>query len=82
MSEHKEVLDTWYRRVWEKEDASAIDEMYLLDPEIMPIGMQKPFDIEQFKECHTRICEQLKEIDVRIDKTVVEGDWLTALCSV
>ena len=81
MSELTEVLDTWYRRVWEEEDASAIDEMFVQDPEIQPIGMHKPIDIEEFKEFHKLICAQLKEIDIKIDKTVEQGDWLTALCS-
>ncbi len=81
MSELTEVLDTWYRRVWEEEDASAIDEMFVQDPEIKPIGMHKPIDLEEFKEFHKPICAQLKEIDIRIDKTVEQGDWLTALCS-
>lgn len=35
MSELTEVLDTWYRRVWGEEDASAIDEMFVQDPEVM-----------------------------------------------
>ena len=81
MSELAHVLDKWYKRVWEQEDASAIDEMFVQDPEIKPIGMQKPLDLEEFKELHKLICVQLKEIDIRIDKTVEEGDWLTALCT-
>ncbi len=49
MSELTQVLDTWYRRVWEEEDANAIDEMFVQDPEIKPIGMHKPIDLEVFK---------------------------------
>jgi hypothetical protein len=81
MSELTEVLDTWYRRVWEEEDAGAIDKMFDQDPEIKPIGMQHPIDLEEFKELHKLICKQLKEIDIRIDMTVEEGDWISALCT-
>ena len=81
MSELSEVLETWYRRVWEEEDAGAIDEMFVPDPEIEQLGMLKPIDIEQFKVFHKLLCDQLKNIDIQINMTIEQGDWLAAGCS-
>ena len=81
MSQNVEALQTWYRRVWQEEDAGAIDELFVPDPEITNIGMQKPIDLEEFKGFHKLICDQLKNIDIKIDMVIEEGDWLAALCT-
>ena len=81
MSEKVEVLENWFKRVWGGGDAGAIDELFVPDPEIREIGMQKPIELEEFKELHKLICKQLKDIDIRINMTVEEGDWLSALCT-
>ena len=81
MSEKKEMLEIWYRRVWEEEDAGAIDELFVPDPEIQSIGMQRPIELENFKGFHKLICDQLKEIDIKIDMAIEQGDWLAALCT-
>ena len=37
--------------------------------------------LEEFKGFHKLICDQLKNIDIKIDMSVEQGDWLAALCS-
>jgi len=81
MSEKIIALENWYRRVWEEEDAGAIDELFVPDPEIGQVGMSKPVDLEAFKGFHKLICDQLKNIDIKIDMAIEDGDWLAALCS-
>lgn len=81
MSEKRQVLEVWFKRVWEEEDAGAIDELFIPDADIEQVGMSKPIDLEEFKGFHKLICEQLKNIDIRIDMSIEQGEWLAALCS-
>jgi predicted SnoaL-like aldol condensation-catalyzing enzyme len=77
----RDALENWYKRVWEEEDALAIEELFDEDPEIGEIGMQKPIRKEEFKEFHELICAQLREIDIKIDMSIEQGDWISAVCS-
>ena len=78
MSEKVEMLENWYRRVWEEEDAGAIDELFVPDPEIRQIGMSKPIDIEEFKGFHKLLCDQLKNIDIKIDMAILNFLYCSA----
>jgi SnoaL-like polyketide cyclase len=81
MSDKTQILGNWYRRVWEEEDAGAIDKLFVPDSDIRQIGMSKPIDLEEFKGFHKLFCDQLQNIDIHIDMAIEQGDWLAALCS-
>ena len=81
MSEKREVLELWFRRVWEQEQAGAIDELFVPDPNIVQLGVSMPLELESFKELHRQICKQLRNIDIKIDMSIEQGDWISVLCS-
>ncbi len=74
-------METCYLRVWEEEDVSTIEEMFIPDPDIKQLRMLTPIDLEQFKVFHKLIYDELKNIDIRTNITIEQGDWLAARCS-
>ena len=47
MPSGREVLETWFRRVWKEEDAAAIDEMFV-GGDVKGLGKQTGMTPEDF----------------------------------
>lgn len=77
----RELLETWFRRVWKEEDVDAIDEMFPFPGEAKGLGAQSLIGPEDFKQFHGALCTLLSDIDICIDKCIEEGVWTSALCT-
>ena len=81
MSTCREVLETWFRRVWTEQDANAIDEMFVPDGAARGLGANVRFGPAEFRAFHSALCRQLTDIVITIDKSIEEGDWISAVCT-
>ena len=81
MSESREVMATWFQRVWTKEDTTAIDEMFIPDGEARGLGANVLIGPEGFKQFHSALRGLLSDFAITIDKSIEEGDWIAAVCT-
>jgi hypothetical protein len=81
MSTCKEVLETWFHRVWTEQDADAIDELFI--PEGAASGLRTNVAIgpAEFKEFHSALLALLTDLVITIDKSIQEDDWIAAVCT-
>src|SRR4051794_24957089 len=81
MSALRDVVETWFRRVWAEEDASAIDELFVPEGQARGLGANTLVGPKDFKQFHAALCAQLSEIVITVDKSLEEGDWISVICT-
>lgn len=81
MSSHREVLETWFKRVWAEEDAGAIDEMLINDTKARGLGSQTRVGPGDFKDFQHKLLQLVGDVDMQIDDCLESGDWIAALCT-
>lgn len=81
MPSHRDILETWFRRVWTEEDETAIDEMMRPDTQARGLGDQPRIGPEAFKVFHRHLMAQLTDFQFAIDHSTEDGDWIWALCT-
>jgi SnoaL-like polyketide cyclase len=81
MSTGKEVLETWFRRVWTDQDADAIDELFVPDGAARGLGGNVLIGPVGFREFHSALRGLLSDFVITIDKSLEEGDWISAVCT-
>ncbi|MEP4987312.1 MAG: nuclear transport factor 2 family protein [Paracoccaceae bacterium] len=79
MSGHREVLETWFRRVWAEEDAGAIDEMMAPGTPARGLGSQTHIGPAGFKGFQQGLLALVSDVEIKIDKSMEDGDWIFAL---
>ena len=97
MTKNLEVLETWFQRVWNEGDASAIDEMFQEQGKARGLGGQDDsaeIDVEGgiaeqvrvgpagFKGFHQSFFQMMDKFDIRVNQSMEQDDWISALCSV
>ena len=80
MKNGKEIIQTWFQRVWSEEDQLAIDEMYA-GGKIRGLGSQTVLGQEEFKQFHNALCALLSDIVITVDKCIEDDGWASALCT-
>ena len=80
MSTCKEVLETWFQRVWTEQDADAIDELFIPDGPAKGLGKDRNGPAE-FREFHSALVRLLTDFVITIDKSIEEDDWIAAVCT-
>ena len=81
MLKGRELLETWFKRVWSDEDQSAIDELLCTETEVSGLGLSAIVGPEEFKTFHTLLLKQLSNVNISIDKYIEQGAWGSALCT-
>ena len=76
------LLQDWYRQVWIEADLDAVDRYF--SPRtgadgLMPDGQVGP---EDFKALVPALLALVRNLDIRIDRSIEAGDWLWAQISV
>ena len=77
-----DVLQHWYRDVWIRADPDAVDRYFAPRTGadgLMPDGQVGP---EDFKALVPALLALVRDLDIRIDRSVDAGDWLWAQISV
>jgi ketosteroid isomerase-like protein len=81
MSTSKEVIETWFRRVWTEQDSSAIEELFIPDGKARGLGANVRIGPEGFKQFHSALTGLLSDFVITIDKSVESGEWISAVCT-
>ena len=81
MSACKEVLQTWFRRVWTDQDSAAIDELFIPDGEARGLGANVLIGPQGFKQFHSALRGLLTDFAITIDKSLEVEDWIAAICT-
>ena len=77
----RELIQTWFQRVWSQQDASAIDEFFVPDGQAHGLGDNPLIGPKQFRVFHQMMCSLLKDIEIEVDKGIEEGAWTAVLCT-
>ena len=81
MSSAREVMQTWYHRVWAEEDSAAIEELFVPDGEARGLGANVLIGPDGFKQFHSALRRLLSDFVITIDKSIESGDWISAVCT-
>jgi len=81
MSDNLTVIQNWFHRVWNKQDVTAIDEMFAAKGMAEGLGGQILIGPQDFKVFHQALCAMVSRIEVDIDKSLEDGMWISALCT-
>ncbi len=78
----RDIVLRWYNEVWNNSNESAIDEMLHPEVEAFGLGPESMIGTENFKLFYRAFNDAYSDIHVTVDKTLVDGDYVTALCSI
>lgn len=81
MSEARDVLETWFRRVWKEEDPTAIDDLFVPDGQARGLGANVLIGPAGFKQFQSALLVLLSNIVITIDKFIEFDDWSSVVCS-
>jgi steroid delta-isomerase-like uncharacterized protein len=82
---NKDLMHNWFEQVWNKGDASAIDELLaenavihgLADPSGTPVTGR-----EAFRDFHTQFRNAFPDIVIDVEDCIAEDDKVVARCNV
>ena len=81
MNTSREVMETWFRRVWTEQDGAAIDELFIPDGEARGLGANVLIGPAGFKQFHSALSGLLCNFVITIDRSVESGDWIAVVCT-
>ena len=81
MSTSREVMETWFRRVWTEEDSTAIEELFVPDGQCRGLGANVLIGPQGFKQFHSALLGRLSNCAITIDKSIESEDWISAVCT-
>ena len=81
MQTSREVMETWFHRVWTEEDSAAIEELFVPDGQARGLGANVLIGPEGFKQFHSALRGLLSNFMITIDKSIESGDWISAVCT-
>jgi steroid delta-isomerase-like uncharacterized protein len=76
----KQVVERWFDEVWNKGNLDAIDELFAANGIAYGLGEHgiNVVGPAAFKPFVQKIREAFPDLQITIDQTVVEGDWIAA----
>ena len=81
MTARRNVMETWFQRVWAEEDATAVSDLYEADGPIRGLGKQDMLEAGDFVSFQKALLGLVSDVRVDIDKSIERGNWLALLCS-
>ncbi len=78
MADNRQVIETWFNRVWNTPDESAIDDMLVPDTEAEGLGSQALIGPEGFKTFHRHFFDMMEDIEITVNKSLESGEWIAA----
>lgn len=75
------VMRQWFREVWNRRRADAIDTLMAPDAKVHGLG-DSIVGPEGFKPFHKAFCESFPEFRVEVIQTLVDGDRVAVVCHV
>ena len=78
----KDVVDEWFKKVWQGRDAKAIREMYAPVDDETATGMGQNRDVEGFVALQQAILSKVTNIKVEMhDDYLEKDDWIVGQCT-
>lgn len=81
MSDGREILENWFRRVWNEQDSSAIEEMFPSPSTASGLGEQDLQGPKDFQRFQSALCSLVLDLEITIDRLVEDGTWFAAECT-
>jgi len=81
MSEARDVMETWFRRVWKEEDPVAIDDLFVPDGKARGLGANVLIGPAGFRQFQSDLLALLSNVVITIDKLIESDDWSSMVCS-
>ena len=75
------VVLRWFNEVWNNSNEHAIDKMFHPDGKAHGLG-NEPLRLQEFKAFYRKMNNLLSDIEVSVDKTLTENDYVIAMCTV
>jgi predicted SnoaL-like aldol condensation-catalyzing enzyme len=72
----------WFNEVWNKGNENAIDEMFHPQGKAHGLRATPLIGPKQFKPFYRKFRNTLDKIKVSVDKTLTDGNYVTAMCTV
>lgn len=82
ISPKRQVMETWFREVWGNKDEQVIDRIFPENGEATGLRSQSLVGPAEFKKFHAAMCALLDQIDIVIDHSIEEGDWISNLITI
>ena len=70
----------WFRRVWNEEDASAIEELMAPDVVAYGLGEAPVRGVAEFRRFHAEFTQAFDGIHIDVVREVAEGDMVSCWC--
>ena len=74
-----QVFEVWFQRVWKENDSSAIYELFS-DGNAEGLMSQQVVGPEQFHAFQKKLSGLVHNIEISIDKSVEDDEWVALLC--
>ena len=78
----RELLETWFRRVWTEEDLGAITEMMAPDTPVHGLTKIPHHGPDEFRAFAEMLLGLISDVQVSIERFTEDGDWVTVLMHV
>ena len=82
MGESGDVTRRWFEEVWNQGRVEAIDELLTPDATIHGLAPGELTGPEAFRAFHASFTANFSDIHVTVERTLEDGDGVSALCSV
>jgi len=78
---NQDLVETWFGRVWNEGDVSAISEMFKMSTLTKGLGTQTMVGPEEFQGFHSLMNALVANLHINIDHAVSDDNWISCLCT-
>lgn len=78
----REILETWFQRVWRDEDLDAIAEMMVEDAPVHGLDKSPQLGAADFRAFAETMLKRIKETTITIDEYIESGDQVSVLMNI
>lgn len=79
---NKALVLRWYDELWNNGNESIIDELMHERGRAFGLGPEPVVGVEAFKQFYRGFAVAYRDIHIKIDKNLTDGDYVISLCSV
>ena len=82
MGQHIDFVQAFFDRVWNRGDATGIEDAMPAEVVVTGLGEQSPMDRAQFGLFHTALNALIEGVTVTVDHGLEDGEWMYGMCTV
>ena len=80
--QHRALIESWFRRVWEDEDLDAIVEFMTPHPKVTGLSKAPLAGPDEFRGFAAAMLAHMQDTKISIDHYMEQGDWASFLMHV